>query len=46
MKIDYKKILNINKNTVKKYVNKPLFNNNYLYVFIKIYIDKTRYNDN
>ena len=31
MKIDYKKILKINKNTVNKYINKPLFNNNYLF---------------
>jgi hypothetical protein len=31
MKIDYKKILNLNKTNIKKYINKQLFDNNYLF---------------
>ena len=31
MKINYKKILSLNKRTITKYINKPLYNNNYIF---------------
>jgi len=31
MKINYKKLLSLNKNNINKYINKPLYNNNYIF---------------